>query len=70
MLKLVKHPNVIHLKNQFETRKLTYIVMGLCSGGDLFDRLIARKRFPEPVARSIVKKLISAVQYIHGASNT
>jgi serine/threonine protein kinase len=31
VLKLVKHPNVIHLKNQFETRKFTYIVMGLCA---------------------------------------
>ncbi len=65
VLKLVKHPNVIHLKNQFETRKLMYIVMHLCQGGDLFDRLIARKRFPEIVARSIIKKLLSVVKYLH-----
>lgn len=67
VLKLVKHPNIIHLKNQFETRKNTYIVMGLCSGGDLFDRLIARRQFPEPVVRSIIKKLLSVILYLHGA---
>ncbi len=69
VLKLVKHPNIIHLKNQFETRKNTYIVMGLCSGGDLFDRLIARRQFSESVVCSIIKKLLSVILYLHGAEH-
>jgi hypothetical protein len=65
VLKLVKHPNVIHLKNQFETRRHMYIVMGLCSGGDMFERLVQKKRFPEPVVCSIIKKVLGVVLYLH-----
>ena len=65
ILKLVRHPNIIQLKNQFETRKFTFIVMTLFSGGDLFDRLVQKKRFNETVSRSIVTKLLNVIKYLH-----
>ena len=65
ILKLVRHPNVIQLKNHFETRKYTFIVMTLCSGGDLFDRLVAKKRFLEPVVKSLIFKVLNVVKYLH-----
>lgn len=54
VLKLVNHPNIIRLKNQFETRKLIYLVTQLVTGGDLFDRICSRKRF---AGRAVVCEL-------------
>jgi hypothetical protein len=65
ILQLVNHPNVIRLKNVFESRQKMFIVMTLVEGGDLFDRLAKRKRLGEDVARSIILKLLETVQYLH-----
>ena len=58
VLQLVHHPNIIHLKNVFETKKNIYIVTGLVEGGDLFDRIVKRRRFDEKVAKSIIRKIL------------
>lgn len=65
ILKLVQHPNIIRLKNVFESRRQIQIVMSYVPGGDLFDRLVQRKRFPEATARTVIQKLLSVVQYLH-----
>ncbi len=72
MHELVRHPNIVHLEIQLETPKHSHTVMGLCSGGDLFDRLIARRQFPEPIVCSIIKKLLSVILYLYlyGAERT
>lgn len=45
ILRLVRHPNIVRLKNVFETRRRIHIVMSYVSGGDLFDKLAKHKRF-------------------------
>lgn len=65
VLKLVDHPNIIKLKNVFETRRQISLVMSYVAGGDLLDRMQDRKKLEESVARSLVKKLLSAISYLH-----
>lgn len=36
------HPNITQLKGAFEDRHNVHLVMELCSGGELFDRIVAR----------------------------
>ncbi len=43
ILKLVNHPNIMRLREVFETRTHLYIVMKLVRGGDLFQRIKKRK---------------------------
>lgn len=34
-------------------------------GGDLFERITKKHRFPEESAKCVVKQLLDAVQYLH-----
>ena len=49
----------------FETRKQMYIVMSFVRGGDLFDRIVKKKRFTEATAQKIMYDLLSVVHYLH-----
>ena len=63
------HPNIIKLYEVFENEDFIYIVMELCNGGELFDRIIKRTEmgnpFTEKEAATIFKQLMSAVSYCH-----
>ena len=39
IMKFVDHPNVLKLYETFETKKTIYLVMEMCAGGELFDRI-------------------------------
>jgi calcium/calmodulin-dependent protein kinase I len=65
VLKLIRHPHIIQLKNVFETRRQLNIVMAYHTGGDLFDRIQQKQRFPEGTARAFAFNLLSAVGYLH-----
>jgi len=61
---LVAHPNVIRLKEVFETQKSMYLVMPLLKG-DLFSYLKKKKRLTEDIAKRITWKLLDALKYLH-----
>jgi serine/threonine protein kinase len=42
-----------------------YIVMELLQGGDLFDRIVQRIRYPEEAARQVMRQVLTAVHYLH-----
>lgn len=39
--------------------------MELLEGGDLFDRIVERIRYPEDKARSVMFQIFTAVHYLH-----
>lgn len=43
----------------------TYMVLELCEGGELLDRIKKKKNFREPEASEIMWKLVQAVDYMH-----
>lgn len=49
----------------FQDDKCLYIVTELCTGGELFDKIIAIKHFTERQASEIIKQILSAVYYCH-----
>ena len=46
-LQLIKHPNILSLKDYYEDRKSIYIITDCCNGGDLLNLLMKKikKRF-------------------------
>jgi len=61
ILKSLDHPNIVKAYEVFEKKSQIYIVMELCSGGDLYKRL----PYSERDAAKISGKLISAIKYMH-----
>ncbi|MFQ6619780.1 hypothetical protein Gotur_000474 [Gossypium turneri] len=65
MKHLPKHPNVVTLKDTFEDDDAVHIVMELCGGGELFDRIVARGHYTERAAAGVMKTIVEVVQMCH-----
>eukprot|EP00586_Coscinodiscus_wailesii_P006348 CAMPEP_0172489768 /NCGR_PEP_ID=MMETSP1066-20121228/19985_1 /TAXON_ID=671091 /ORGANISM="Coscinodiscus wailesii, Strain CCMP2513" /LENGTH=140 /DNA_ID=CAMNT_0013257867 /DNA_START=357 /DNA_END=776 /DNA_ORIENTATION=+ len=61
MLKSLNHPNIATIMETYDYKKRLYVVMELCSGGDLY----TRDPYTEQDALKIVKQILSAVAYMH-----
>jgi calcium-dependent protein kinase len=46
-LRKLDHPNIIKLYETFEDDRNIYMVTELCSGGELFDKIIEKGSFTE-----------------------
>lgn len=72
ILTMIDHPNIIKLYEIYEDIKYFYLIMELCVGGELFDRIIARvdthNMFTEREAAIIFKQLMGAISYCHTQS--
>eukprot|EP00746_Dinoflagellata_sp_MGD_P007591 gnl/MRDRNA2_/MRDRNA2_115046_c0_seq1.p1 gnl/MRDRNA2_/MRDRNA2_115046_c0~~gnl/MRDRNA2_/MRDRNA2_115046_c0_seq1.p1 ORF type:complete len:530 (+),score=113.82 gnl/MRDRNA2_/MRDRNA2_115046_c0_seq1:81-1670(+) len=66
IMRLMDHPNIIKLYETFEDAKFYYMVMELCEGGELFDKIIAADTgFSEVLASKVVRQIARAVKYMH-----
>lgn len=54
-MRSLDHPNIIKLYETFEDQAKVYLVMEMCEGGELFDRILEKGFFTEIEARSIFK---------------
>ena len=61
----VDHPNLIRLYETYEDELYLHLVIELCTGGDVCERIIERGSFDEDQAKIIMKQLLSAVNYMH-----
>lgn len=79
-MKAMDHPNIIKLYETYEDRRHLYLVMELCSGGELFDKIIEAKsignsldsrvtrqagHFRESDAAIVVSHILHAIFYMH-----
>lgn len=65
ILKTVDHPNLPRIFEFFEDECKYYIVMELCKGGDLFDKIVEVGVFEEGQAAEIMFQLLSGITYLH-----
>ncbi|XP_014521026.1 calcium-dependent protein kinase 28-like [Vigna radiata var. radiata] len=67
---LTGHENVVQFYNAFEDDSYVYIVMELCEGGELLDRILAKKdsRYSEKDAAVVVRQMlkVAAECHLHG----
>ncbi|XP_044366560.1 disease resistance protein RGA5 isoform X2 [Triticum aestivum] len=60
------HKNLVKFYDAYEDDENVYIVMELCEGGELLDRILARGgRYIEEDAKAIVVQILSAVAFCH-----
>jgi calcium-dependent protein kinase len=62
------HPNVINLHDVYEDVHGVHLVLELCSGGELFDRIVGRDRYSEFDAACVIRQIASGLEALHKAS--
>ncbi|XP_057469191.1 calcium-dependent protein kinase 28-like isoform X1 [Actinidia eriantha] len=67
---LAGHENVVQFYNAFDDDSYVYIVMELCEGGELLDRILSKKdsRYSEKDAAVVVRQMlkVAAECHLHG----
>lgn len=62
------HENVIDLYDVHEDENGVHLILELCSGGELFDRIVANERYNEAGAATVVRQIAKGLGALHGAN--
>ena len=62
---LSEHPNVVRIRGAYEDALFVHIVMELCAGGELFDRIVAKGHYSEREAAKLIKTIVGVVEGCH-----
>ncbi|KAM1209882.1 hypothetical protein ACFX2I_015441 [Malus domestica] len=65
MSTLPEHPNIVKLKATYEDNENVHLVMELCEGGELFDRIVARGHYSERAAANVARTVAEVVRMCH-----
>lgn len=70
LLKECDHPNIIKLHEVHEDQKYLHLITELCTGGELFDAIIAKTQsaeghFSERDAAALARCILDAIAYCH-----
>lgn len=61
------HPNIIQLHDVYEDQFGVHLVLELCSGGELFDRIVAQERYSEAGAATVIRQIANGLSGLHDA---
>ena len=59
------HPNIVQMHDVFYNNKHVVLIMELLGGGELFDRIVQNGAYSERDASQHVRKIASALQFMH-----
>ena len=65
MYHLAGHPNVISIRGAYEDAVAVHLVMELCAGGELFDRIVQRGHYTERKAAELARVIVGVVEVCH-----
>lgn len=58
IMKNIEHENVVQLKEVFDCSAKFYMVIDLCTGGELFDRIVKKQFYTEDEARKCMLQVV------------
>lgn len=59
------HPNILRLIEAFDTELTCYIVLELCDGGEIFNKIIEYTYFSERLSQHVFYQLLDAIRFIN-----
>lgn len=65
ILRKLRNPHIVQLKEVVTTAANTYIVMELLSGGELFNRIVEKGCYPEAEAQDLFAQILLSIDYLH-----
>lgn len=65
MKHLPDNSSIVRFKEACEDENAVHLVMELCEGGELFDRIVARGHYTERAAAAVTRTIVEVVQLCH-----
>ena len=65
IMKLVRHPYVVQLREVLASSSNIFLVRELITGGELFDKIVEKQNFTEDEARFYFRHLLEGMEYCH-----
>ncbi|KAI4338907.1 hypothetical protein MLD38_023914 [Melastoma candidum] len=65
MRHLPRSPSIVRLCEACEDDAAVHLVMELCEGGELFDRIVARGHYTERAAAAVTRTIVEVVELCH-----
>lgn len=65
ILRKLDHPNILKVKDVIEDIRNYHIVTELCTGGELFEKIISMKTISESTVSTYMNELFSALSFCH-----
>ncbi|KAL0692250.1 hypothetical protein Bca4012_059430 [Brassica carinata] len=62
---LSEYANVVRIQSTYEDATSVHLVMELCEGGELFDRIVTKGHHSEREAAKLIKTIVSVVEACH-----
>ncbi|KAB5511765.1 hypothetical protein DKX38_028793 [Salix brachista] len=62
---LSEHPHVVRISGAYEDISCVHLVMELCEGGELFDRIVKKGHYSEREAAKLMKTIVGVVEACH-----
>ncbi|KAJ6698485.1 CALCIUM-DEPENDENT PROTEIN KINASE 2 [Salix purpurea] len=62
---LAGHPNVVSINGAYEDEVAVHVVMELCAGGELFDRITKRGHYTEKKAAKLTRTIVGVIEACH-----
>ncbi|KAG2698586.1 hypothetical protein I3760_07G157800 [Carya illinoinensis] len=62
---LSEHPHVVRIEGTYEDLVFVHLVMELCAGGELFDRIVQKGHYSEREAVKLIKTIVGVVEACH-----
>lgn len=57
--------DVVSIKGSYEDAVAVHVVMELCTGGELFDRIVARGHYTERKAAKLARTVVRVIEACH-----
>ncbi|XP_006664026.2 calcium-dependent protein kinase 27 [Oryza brachyantha] len=62
---LAGHPSIISIRGAYEDAVAVHVVMELCAGGELFDRIVRKGHYTERQAAELARVIVGVVESCH-----
>lgn len=61
----IDHDGCVRLYEIYDSPKCLFMVVEMCTGGELFDRIVEKEKFGEVEAVSVIKQVCEGLKYLH-----
>jgi len=66
-MRKLDHPHICRVHDVFFANRKVHMIIDLCQGGELWQRVVNRSQMNEALAAVLCKQMLSAVRYMHSS---